>query len=200
MKNVIFDVGGVLLDWNPARIAERLYPDAGERARMRELIFHHDDWLELDRGAIEESELLDRVARRAGRAVPELGNLFAVVRESLEPKLDTIALLRALSARGVPLYCLTNMPPGTYGWLRATHDFWELFHGVVSSGEVRLLKPQREIFELLLDRYGLAAAETVFIDDNVPNIEAARALGLHAILFEGAQQCAASLRSLGVAD
>jgi putative hydrolase of the HAD superfamily len=175
-----------------------LYPDATERARMRELIFHHDDWLALDRGTISESDLLARVAGRAGRSVPELDSLFAVVRASLEPKLDTIALLRSLSARGVPLYCLTNMPPGTYGWLRQAHDFWDVFSGVVASGEVKLLKPERAIFELLLDRYGLVAADTVFIDDNAPNIVAARELGMHGILFRDARQCAAELRGLSV--
>jgi putative hydrolase of the HAD superfamily len=198
MKNVIFDVGGVLLDWNPARILESIYADRAERAAMREVIFLHADWLELDRGTLSEAELLLRVAKRAGRAVPELANLFAVLRESLQPKLDTVALLASLAARRVPLYCLTNMPPGTFAWLRQRFEFWNLFDGIVASGEIKLVKPQPEIFEYLLNRFGLAAADTVFVDDHAANIDAARALGLHAIQFQNAQQCAAELSALQI--
>jgi putative hydrolase of the HAD superfamily len=198
MKNVIFDVGGVLLDWNPARILESIYADRTERAAMREVIFRHADWLELDRGTLSEAELLLRVAKRAGRAVPELANLFGHVRESLQPKLDTVALLVSLSARRVPLYCLTNMPPGTYAWLRQRFEFWNLFNGIAASGEIGLVKPQPEIFEYLLNRYGLAAADTVFIDDHAANIAAAKGLGLHAILFQTAEQCAAELSALQI--
>jgi putative hydrolase of the HAD superfamily len=198
MSNVIFDVGGVLLDWNPDRIIDACYADPVERAAMKEIIFQHDDWLELDRGALTEQQLLARVAQRARRPVPELDDLFDVVRASLQPKHDSIALLAALAERAVPLYCLTNMPPGTMDWLRQAHGFWQYFDGLVASGEVHLLKPDPAIFELLLDRYGLAAGETVFIDDNPPNIAAAQALGMRAILFKDAAQCAAELATTSV--
>jgi putative hydrolase of the HAD superfamily len=194
LKNVIFDVGGVLLDWSPGRIMEGLYADPTERDAMQEIIFLHADWLELDRGTLSESELLARVAGRAQRPVPELDRLFEVVRESLQPKPDTVALLASLAAGRVPLYCLTNMPPGTMAHLRERFEFWDCFDGIVASGEVNMIKPQPEIFEYLLNRYGLQAEDTVFIDDHVPNIDAARALGLHAVLFRNAQQCEAALR------
>jgi putative hydrolase of the HAD superfamily len=194
VKNVIFDVGGVLLDWNPGRILEGYYADAAERAAMKEAIFLHTDWLELDRGALSESALLERIAARAGRPVPELANLFEVVRESLQPKTDTLALLASLAARQVPLYCLSNMPPGTFTYLRERFEFWGLFDGIVISGEINMVKPQPEIFEYLLNRHGLVAADTVFIDDHAPNIDAAMALGLHTVLFQNAKQCEAALR------
>jgi putative hydrolase of the HAD superfamily len=195
-KNVIFDVGGVLLDWNPGRILEGYYAEPAERAVMKEAIFLHADWLELDRGALSEPALLERIGGRAGRPVPELANLFEVIRESLQPKTDTVALLTALAARGVPLYCLSNMPPETYAHLRERFAFWAEFAGIVISGEVRMVKPQPEIFEYLLNRHGLAAADTVFVDDLPANIDAARALGLHTVLFRNAQQCEAALQAL----
>jgi HAD superfamily hydrolase (TIGR01509 family) len=194
VKNVIFDVGGVLLDWNPGRILEGYYADAAERAAMKQAIFLHADWLELDRGALSESALLERIATRARRPVPELANLFEVVRASLQPKTDTLALLASLAARQVPLYCLSNMPPGTFAYLRGRFEFWELFDGIVISGEINMVKPQPEIFEYLLNRHGLSAADTVFIDDHPPNVEAAQALGLHTVLFQDARQCEAALR------
>jgi len=194
MRNVIFDVGGVLLEWNPARILESYYADPAERAAMKQVIFHHADWLEFDRGALSESALLERVGGRAGRPVPELASLFGVIRDSLQPKDDSIALLAALGARGVPLYCLSNMPAESFAYLGKRFDFWRHFHGIVISGEVRMVKPQAEIFDYLLDRYGLKAADTVFVDDYAVNIEAAKALGFHTVLFQNARQCEAALR------
>jgi putative hydrolase of the HAD superfamily len=185
MRNVIFDVGGVLLDWNPDQVLKGYYAEPAERAVMQQAIFHHADWLEVDRGALTEEELLQRIARRLGRPVPELTGLFG-----------TVALLHSLATRGVPLYCLSNMPLGTFTYLRGRFGFWELFRGIVISGEIRLVKPQPEIFQYLLDRYDLSAADTVFIDDYPVNVEAARALGLQTVLFTDAQRCEEALRAL----
>ena len=193
MRNVIFDVGGVLLDWNPDRLLAGYYDDPAERDTMKQAIFLHADWLALDQGVISEPDLLRRIAARAGRPVPELGNLFEVVRDSLHPKADSIALLESLAARQVPLYCLSNMPAGTYAHLRQRFDFWRLFSGIVISGEVRLVKPQPEIFQYLLGRHGLVAEDTLFIDDTASNVAAAQALGLHTVLFRDARQCEQAL-------
>jgi len=196
MKNVIFDVGGVLLDWNPGRLLEGYYADPGERAAMKAAIFLHADWLELDRGVLSESALLERIGERARRPVPELANLFEVIRDSLLPKQDSVALLAELAARGVPLYCLSNMPAGIFSTLRERFEFWTHFDGIVVSGLVKLVKPEAAIFEHLLNRYGLAAEESVFIDDLPANVEAAKSLGFHGILFESAEQVAGALRGL----
>jgi len=197
MKNVIFDVGGVLLDWNPGRILEGYYRDPDERTAMKQHIFLHADWLELDRGTLSESAMLERIAGRAGRPVPELGNLFEVVRDSLQPKSDTIALLGSLAARRVPLFCLSNMPANVFSNLRQRFDFWSLFDGIVISGEVKLVKPEPAIFEHLLNRYELVAGDSVFVDDLPANIQAARALGLHGVLFENARQVELALQAVG---
>jgi putative hydrolase of the HAD superfamily len=196
MRNVIFDVGGVLLDWNPDRVLKGYYAEPAERAAMKQAIFLHADWLEVDRGVLSEEELLGRIAGRLGRPVPELTGLFATVRESLQPKADTVALLQSLAARGVPLYCLSNMPLEAFAYLQGRFGFWELFRGIVISGEIKLVKPQPEIYEYLLDRYELSAADCVFIDDYPVNVEAARALGLHTVLFRDARQCEEALRLL----
>ena len=197
MKNVIFDVGGVLLDWNPGRVLQSFYADASERERMKQLIFHHADWLELDRGTLGEDVLLQRIAERAGRPVPELKGLFEVVRDSLHPKQDTVALLGSLSARGVPLYCLSNMPSKIYATLSQRFDFWQHFDGIVISGDISMVKPEPAIFRHLLERYGLRAGDTVFVDDLPANVEAAQRLGLHGVVFENAAQCELALQSHG---
>jgi HAD superfamily hydrolase (TIGR01509 family) len=196
VKNVIFDLGGVVIEWNPDRILASYYADPEMRAIMKTALFLHPDWLRLDRGTLNEADLLVRAAGRTGRPAAELSGLFDAVRESLHTKTETVALLEKLSARGVPLYCLSNMSSDIFAYLRERHSFWGVFRGIVISGDIKLMKPEREIFELLLQRYGLVAAETVFVDDNAPNVEAARALGIHPVWFKDVRQCEVELEKL----
>lgn len=193
VRNVIFDVGGVLLEWNPGRVLADFYAEPQLRALVRQSVFDHPEWRALDRGDLGERELIANAGARTGRPAAELAALLAAARDSLLPKADTIALLRSLHAAAVPLYCLSNMPVPVYTHLRARNDFWGLFEGIVISGEVGLLKPEPAIFEHLLRQFALAADQSVFIDDVVENVKAARAAGLAAIHFEGAAACAREL-------
>jgi putative hydrolase of the HAD superfamily len=196
VRNIIFDLGGVVLDWNPDAILESYYTDPRARAAMKSALFKHPDWLQLDRGTLSESEALERLQQRTGSPEPELLGLFEAIRSSLIPKADTVALLKRLAQRQVPLYCLSNMPASTFAYLREQHTFWDAFRGIVISGEIKMAKPEREIFEYLLRRYALSAAETVFVDDHAPNIQAADKLGLHTGWFRDAEQCALELERL----
>jgi HAD superfamily hydrolase (TIGR01509 family) len=189
VKNVIFDLGGVLLEWNPAKILTDFYADPDLRRLLKESLFGHADWLALDRGTMSEAEVLARAEQRTGRPAAELEALHAAMRESLHVKPDTVALLDSLHARGIPLYCLSNMSAAVYAYLRLRHDFWDRFRGIVISGEIQLLKPEPEIFTHLLERFGLEARETVFIDDMAANVEGARAVGMLGIQFSDAAEC-----------
>jgi putative hydrolase of the HAD superfamily len=196
VQNVIFDLGGVVLEWNPDAILENHHADPGTRAAVKAALFQHPDWLQMDRGTLSEAEVIERLAQRTGIAIGELAGLMEAVRRSLQPKSDTLALLGDLARRQVALYCLSNMPASTFAYLRDRYDFWNMFRGIVISGEIKMMKPEREIFDYLLCRYGLSPAATVFVDDHEPNIAAARAIGLHAIWFRDARQCRAELEIL----
>jgi putative hydrolase of the HAD superfamily len=193
VPNIIFDLGGVVFDWNPESILEGYYVDPHSRATMKAALFQHADWLQMDRGTLGEIEVLANLTRRTGRPQAELTGLFGAIRNSLRPKADTVALIERLAQRQIPLFCLSNMSAGTFEYLREKHVFWTAFRGIVISGKIQLMKPEREIFEYLLRRYELFPPETLFIDDHLPNIEAAQALGLHTILFQDARQCGAEL-------
>ncbi len=196
MRNIIFDLGGVILEWNSDLILERFYSDLDVRVAVKAGLFQHADWLQMDRGMLTESEVIPRVTKRTGRPAAELTELFDAVRTSLRPKPDTVALIERLAHSCVPLYCLSNMPARTFAYLRERHAFWPRFRGIVISGEIKMMKPEREIFEYLLDRFDLDPAETVFVDDHQPNIEAAQAMGLHTVLFRDARQCELELQPL----
>lgn len=189
VRTVIFDLGGVLLDWRPAQVLARCYPEAATQERVREALFRHEDWRTFNRGECSEAELLERVSRRHDLSVTDLERVMTAVRDSLVELPDTVAYLEELHAEGVPLYCLSDMPVPVFAHVRQRGTFWNAFRGIVVSGEVRMLKPSHEIFNHILSRYALAPESTAFIDDHPPNIEGARRAGIHAILFTDVAQC-----------
>jgi putative hydrolase of the HAD superfamily len=196
VRNIIFDLGGVLLDWNPTKILQNFYSEPALRTLLEGELFQHPEWRAFNRGALREAELIESVRRRAGRPAAEVSALLHATRESLVTKRDTVALLRSLHRRGIPLYCLSDMPVSVYAHVRLRHEFWDAFSGIVISGEVKMMKPEREVFEHLLTRFRLDPRQTVFVDDFPLNIEGARTVGLHAIQFRDAAQCAEELYAL----
>jgi putative hydrolase of the HAD superfamily len=195
IRNVIFDLGGVLIEWNPERILARRYSNQNCQRLVNEALFRHEDWLAFDRGVLAENELLERVHARTGRSLQELTGVLAAMRDSLVEKPATVAVLRSLHNRGVSLYCLSTMPATVFDHVRQRHSFWNVFKGIVISGVARLAKPDRAVFEHLLLRCNIAAAKTVFVDDLPANIDGARAVGLDAILFSDAAQCQRELET-----
>jgi FMN phosphatase YigB (HAD superfamily) len=123
--NVIFDLGGVLLNWNPSAILERCYADTASRSSMRDALFRHEDWRAFNRGDFTEGDLLVRVQQRTGRGLTELSQVLDTVRDSLVVKPETVAVLRSLSRRRVPLYCLSDMPVSVFAHVRGRYDFWD---------------------------------------------------------------------------
>lgn len=196
VQNVIFDLGGVVLDWNPDRVLAPFQPDETLRNELKNAMFTHSDWLSFDRGTVGETELIERMERRLGRRRQELIAIMDAVRESLTEKPDTVALIRSLQRRGTPLYCLSNMPATIYADLRRRHSFWDAFRGVIISSHVKMIKPEPLVFTHLLEEFALRADESVFIDDSGENIDAARQVGLHAIRFSDALQCGRDLERL----
>lgn len=196
IRNVIFDLGGVLVTWRPQEIIDGFYADPALRGALREHVFAHPDWVELDRGTLEERDAAERFAERTGRPVAEMLALLDRVRESLQPVPAMVALAHRLQARGLALYALSNISPSMFEHIRARHAFFELFSGIVISGAIKRVKPEPGIYEHLAETYSLAFEESVFVDDLPANVEAARRLGLAAILFENAEQCGREVERL----
>jgi putative hydrolase of the HAD superfamily len=195
IKNVVFDAGGVLLEWNPPRVIAEMYPDPSVQARIRETIFEHPDWHEFDRGAITESTAPAHFAKLSGRTHAEVSALLRATAESLRPIDGTIRLLEDLAAGGVHLFLLSNMPESTFNLLIKRHAFFSHFKQLVISGKILLLKPEPAIYKHLVETTGIVPSESVFIDDLLRNVVAARESGLHAIQFTTPEACRAELRT-----
>jgi 2-haloacid dehalogenase len=195
---VIFDIGGVLIDWNPKYLYSKLLPDdAAIEAFLRETGFH--DWnLALDAGALWEPTIAELVARH-----PHHKHLIEASHLRWHEMLPgdipgTVALLERLAAEGVPLYAITNYSTEKWIETRARFPFFAHFRDIVVSGDEKMVKPDAAIFHLCLQRNGLEAQDCVFIDDVPRNIAAAKSVGIDAILFESPKKLAEDLTARGL--
>jgi 2-haloacid dehalogenase len=198
-RAVVFDLGGVLLDWNPRYLYRKLFD--GDDAAMEWLLaevctmqWHHAH----DLGVPPERTTPPLVA-----AHPEYEELiWAWSRRSEEmiagPIDGSVKLLSELKAAGVPCYALTNMERETYPLRAKRYPFLGWFDGTVVSGFEGVAKPDVAIFELLLERFNLAASETVLIDDSPANVAAGRSAGLQAIEFESPERLRHRLEDAGL--
>jgi putative hydrolase of the HAD superfamily len=194
IHNVIFDVGGVLLTWDPPAFIARLFPDAAHQALIRREIFEHPEWHEFDRGSIDVAQAADQFGKRAGLTPEQMRTLLHTANESLQPVPGTVQLVDELAAADVRLYLLSNMPVSTFEFLVKRHGFFRHFRELVISGAIHMIKPEPAIYKHLVEKTGIVPAESVFVDDLLKNVIAARECGLHAIQFAGAEACRAELR------
>src|SRR3569833_3159397 len=194
--NVVFDLGGVVVAWNPTDIIARAVADPATRPVAMQHIMKHPDWLELDRGTLELDDAIRRATERSGLDESRVRAVVESVPASLVANDETVALMRRVKAAGNGLYVLSNMPTGSMAYLEQRYDFWDLFDGAVISSRVHYCKPEREIYEHLLTTYSLDPAHTVFIDDVAANVEGARAVGIQAIQFVSVRQTEEELRKL----
>lgn len=196
----VFDFAGVLFRWQPLALLRRevphLAPDEARAAHWAAQIFqgYGGDWGDFDRGMVAMPDLVQRIARRTGLAPADVQRVVDAVPHELQPLADSVALLRRLHEAGQTLFFISNMPAPFADHLEARHDFVRWFRDGVFSARVHLNKPEPAIFELAAARFGAAPAEMVFLDDHLPNVQAAQALGWHALQFSSAEQAATELR------
>jgi len=182
IKQIIFDVGGVLLDFDPAAMVRSVTDVEADAALLRREMFGHADWNRLDRGGEEGAVLASMKTRLPPRLHPLADRLMAHWHESLRPKEDMGALVRELHSLGYPLYILSNAPHRC-AQFRDLLPGVECMSGIMFSCEEGLLKPDPAIFRRLLERFSLRAEESFFIDDSPLNVEAAQWCGMTAFQY-----------------
>lgn len=195
--NIVFDLGGVVVRWEPDALIANVFSDPLVRAAMRAEFVGHADWLALDRGTLSPRNAIERAAKRIGLPEADIEKFLQQVPPALVPIPAMVDLLYRLKANGHRLFCLSNMHVASIEYLESAYTFWEVFEGVVVSCRLQLCKPEAAIYGYLLETYGLNANDTVFIDDTPENLTAAADLGLHALRFESPAQCERELKVLG---
>ena len=196
----MFDLGGVLIDWDPRYLYRKLLADEAAVEEFLATVCTPEWNAEQDRGrpfAEGVAELVERHPVHAAaitayheRWTEMLGGDIA----------GTVELLAELRDTGVPLYALTNWSAETFGIARERYQFLEWFDGVLVSGEERMIKPEPAIFRLLLDRFGLDPGTAFYVDDSPANVAAASELGFDAVRFTGPEQLRRDLEARGLLD
>lgn len=199
IKSVVFDLGGVLIDWNPRYLYRKLFN--GDEQAMEHFLAHvcNGAW---------------NLAQDAGRSWadaievlcvdhPQHRPLISAYRERWDEMLNgpidgTLEIVAELKDKGVPIYALTNWSAETFPIAKVRYEFLGWFHDILVSGQEKLIKPDRRIYELLLSRNGLDAAESVFIDDALHNVEGARNAGMAALHFQTPERLRADLIAAGL--
>lgn len=189
IKNYIFDFGNVLARFDPDKLTAVHIPDADTRKMVREVVFDRLYWDRLDNGTITDDEVKACVRSRLPNALHEIAcRVYDNWIKSMPPIEGMQELVADIKGNGGKLYLLSNISVGfaeRYETNPYAKDLFPLFDGLIFSGPIGLAKPDRAIYEHLLERFGLTAADCLFIDDNAGNIAAAKEVGIHGYLFDG---------------
>ncbi|MDA9050654.1 HAD family phosphatase [Pseudomonadales bacterium] len=195
ITTVIFDLGNVLLDWNTELVLAGLKLPNSALKLLRDELFGHQDWLDMDHGKVAEPIVAARVSTRTGLPISVIEAALQAAKDSLLPIPASVDLMTEIHDRGFELVCLSNMSRETYAHVRHL-DFFKLFAGIVISGHEGCMKPGADIFQLTLQRFDLSPTKTLFIDDSLPNILQAQQLGISTLHFKRTDHCYAGIRQM----
>lgn len=198
MKNIVFDFGGVLIDWSPDRVYRPYF--GGEEAMQRfyretKILWHNR---EMDRGWPYDRAIVELTAQFPHYAIPlRMWKTHWAKMIGGEIK-GSVELLGELKKAGFRLFGLTNWAAETFPFVYYTYEFFQVFEDIIVSGREGVIKPEPGIYQLCLERNRLVARESIFIDDNLDNVLAAQALGFHGIRFETPQQLRTALSEIKI--
>jgi 2-haloacid dehalogenase len=196
-KAAVFDLGGVLIHWDPRLLYRKMLPTEAAVEQFLSTVCTPEWNAQQDAGRPLDEGIAELVARFPNQAVliEAWRDRFA---EMMFPIRHSVELLRELREREVPLYALSNWGAETFAATRSLFPFLEWFRGILVSGNVGLVKPDPEIFGLLVREHRLHPAEVAFIDDHAPNVEAAQQLGFQSVLFSSPADLREELGRLGL--
>ena len=189
IKAIIFDFGNVLLEWNPRYVYQRYFPNdpAAMESFLQEVNFMEWNALQDQGRSFQEGVAV------LSREFPQYSDLIQAYHDHWVDSLGdsipgTVEIMKELKQAGFPLYGLSNWSAETFPRAREKHEFFDLLDDFVISGEVGHVKPQPEIFQIMLDRISRSAYECLFIDDALANIQQAQKMGFAVVHFESPEQ------------
>lgn len=188
IKNIVFDIGNVLISFKPIDYLSKKFKDQELVKRLYDSIFCSGEWPLLDLDDITEEDAFLRFCTRYPGDREAIMDVFKDWYSLLTPIEGTIEILKEVKQKGYKTYVLSNYHSKAFERVSKENSFFELFDGMVVSSKVKHLKPDSKIFYCLMDSYGIVPEETLFIDDTVENTEAAIKLGFNAINFSSPLQ------------
>ena len=198
ITSIVFDLGNVLIDWNPRYLYRKLLPNETEVEWFLENICNNN-WNEKH----DEGQVFSEGIKKLSKLYPQYANLIKAWFDRWEEMLggpldDSVEILAELKDLGFPLYILSNWSAETYPKAEAVYDFLNWFDGKIISGEVGKIKPDPEIFYTLIKKFKLIPENSVFIDDKLSNIETANLIGFHGIHFHNAELLRNDLKKMNL--
>lgn len=181
IQNVIFDLGNVLLRFAPDELIMSQYNDESVKVVLMRSVFKAPEWLLMDRGELTDAEATEAFIKHAPEYAEEIRAIMKIWPRAITPIGKHIEILEDLKTRGFNCYVLSNFPKDAYEAQEALHPFFKKFDGGIVSAYVHHIKPEKEIYERLFEKYDLDPSTCLLLDDRPENIEAGKALGMKGI-------------------
>lgn len=199
IETIIFDLGGVLIDWNPRYLYRKLLKDEDEVSWFLENICT-SEWNDQQDAGRSFEEATSELIRKYPEWEEAITAWYSRWKETMGGAIhETVDILRHIKeSKRYRLYALTNWSAETFPWALDNFEFLHWFEGIVVSGLEKTRKPFPEFYKILFDRYGIDPSKAVFIDDNIKNIRGAAEAGLATIHFENPSRLKSQLTQLGV--
>ncbi len=197
MQNIIFDLGNVLINYNPREYLKQQNLTPEETDFLMKELYGSPEWVELDLGTITRQEALKAITERHVNR-KDLILQYARFEDLLTPIEENIAIYLALVEKGYPTYYLSNYHKEAFENARTSHPFFKHFRGGIVSAYVNAVKPGREIYRILLDTYNLNPADCLFIDDTKANTQTAAALDFQTLHLPTPKDLSPQLKSLNL--
>lgn len=188
LKNIIFDIGNTLLEYDMGSYLSKHFKDPALLNLLYSTIFKSEEWVALDRGIITEKAALKSFYKQQPQLKKEIAKVMQTWEQSLLPKTEALQCLQALKAKKYKIYLLSNASKKSFGYIKKTYAFPKIAKGYLISYQTKLIKPEKEIYERFLSKFKLKAEECLFIDDLKENLEAAEKLGIRGTSFEKAEK------------
>jgi epoxide hydrolase-like predicted phosphatase len=185
IKNIIFDLGNVLISFRPSEYFDKKNYPKNIKATILADIFGSNEWLMLDNGDITTQQAIDAIAKRSSLNLEEITHIFNLRTDLMFPLDSNVKLLPGLKKRGFRLYFLSNFPLDIFEEVRTGYFFFRYFDGGIISAEAKASKPGPEIYKILMEKYSLLADQCLFIDDIEKNVKTAESLGMKGLFTNG---------------
>jgi 2-haloacid dehalogenase len=199
IKAIIFDFGNVLIKWDPRYVYKRYFPNDPEGMEhfLKEVDFMGWNALQ-DKGRTFKKGVAVLSAQ-----FPQYAELIQAYHDHWKESIgisftDTVEIMKELKQRKYPLYGLSNWSAETFPYAQEKFNFFSMLDDMVISGQVVFIKPEPQIYHLMLEKIGKPAQECLFIDDSLPNIQQAQKMGFETVHFESAEQLAGELSAMGI--